>query len=244
MWSILANPYRFLGFSKFAIPAFVLIGTPVFLWALHQGLAVVPPDDAQGGDIMRGIFIHVQSAWLCLGLYTGLAVSSFIWFIWRHELADVAARSIAPVGTAYTLLCLVTGAIWGRPTWGVWWVWDDPRLMSTLILLFQYLGYMALRAAMDTRQKAARAGAILGMVGIILVVIVKYSVEFWSSIHQGASVKITEESGLAWVYMQPLLIGFVGQGLIVGAIVMLIMRAEIDTQRANQMISRRLGTRS
>lgn len=242
MWSRLANPHLFMGFSRHAIPLFYVVGVPVALWALYQGLWIVPKDEMQGGDIMRGMFIHVASAWLCLGLYTGLAVSSFVWFIWRHEVADVAARAIAPVGAVVTALCLLTGAIWGRPTWGEWWLWDDPRLMSTLALLFQYIGYMALRAALDTRQKAARAGAIMGMLGIILVFIVKYSVEFWSSIHQGASVTITEAPAMATVYLVPLLIGFLGQALIIGAIVMTVMRAEIYEQRSAAIMARKLGT--
>ena len=168
MWTILANPHRFMGFSKTAIPIAIGLGVLLAGWSLYQGLWVVPPVPDQGGDVARIMFVHVPSAWLSMGLYAGLAGASFVWFIWRHELADVAARAIAPIGAGYTVLCFSTGAIWGEPTWGPAWrnvILYDSRLMSVLVLLFLFLGYMALRAALDTRQKAARAGAILAMVG-------------------------------------------------------------------------------
>ncbi len=241
MWSILANPHRFMAFSKLAVPVAAIIGLGLFGYSLWQGLYVVPTDEVQGGDIFRAMFIHVPSAWLCMGLYVGLAVSSFVWFIWRHELADVAARAIAPIGAGYTGLCLATGAIWGKPTWGTWWLWDDARMMSVLVLLFLFLGYMALRSAMETRQKAARAGAILAMVGIINVPIIRFSVDMWSSIHQGPSVIRADGPAMAWVYLQPLLIGFAGQLLFVSALVLILMRAEIYNQQADAVMARRLG---
>lgn len=241
MWSILANPHRFMAFSKPAIPAVFALGLILFGYNLWQGLFVVPTDEVQGGDIFRAMFIHVPSAWLCMGLYVGLAVSSFVWFIWRHELADIAARAIAPLGAGYTALCLATGAIWGKPTWGTWWLWDDARMMSVLVLFFLFLGYMALRAAMETRQKAARAGAILAMVGIINVPVIRFSVEIWSSIHQGPSVIRAEGPAMAAVYLQPLLLGFLGQLLLVSALVLLLMRAEIYNQQADAALARRLS---
>lgn len=241
MWSILANPHRFMAFSKLAIPMAFAVGLILFGYSLWQGLFVVPTDEVQGGDIFRAMFVHVPSAWLCMGLYTGLAISSFVWFIWRHELADVAARAIAPIGAAYTALCLATGAIWGKPTWGTWWLWDDARMMSVLVLFFLFLGYMALRAALDTRQKAARAGAILAMVGLINVPLIRFSVDIWSSIHQGPSVIRADGPAMAWVYLQPLLIGFAGQFLLVSALVLIVMRAEIYAQQADAALARRLS---
>ena len=241
MWSILANPHRFMGFSRLAVPICYLFGLVLFGYSLWQGLFVVPTDEVQGGDIFRAMFIHVPSAWLCMGLYLGLAVASFIWFIWRHELADVAARAIAPIGAGYTALCLATGAIWGKPTWGTWWLWDDARMMSVLVLFFLFLGYMALRAALETRQKAARAGAILAMIGAVNVPLIKFSVDIWSSIHQGPSVLRADGPAMAWVYLQPLLIGFLGQGLLVAALVMTLMRAEVFGQRADALLARRLA---
>ena len=111
-----------MGFSRYGVPVCYAIGTALFGWAMYPALWVVPPDAYQGGDIIRAMFIHVPSAWLCMGLYLGLAISSFVWFIWRHELADIAARAIAPIGAGYTALCLATGSIWGKPTWGTWWL--------------------------------------------------------------------------------------------------------------------------
>lgn len=241
MWSILANPYRFMRFSKPAIPVLVVVGAALFAYSLWQGLFVVPTDEVQGGHIFRALFIHVPSAWLCMGLYVGLAAASFVWFIWRHELADIAARAIAPVGAAYTALCLATGSVWGKPTWGTWWLWDDPRMMSVLVLFFLFIGYLALRAALDTRQKAARAGAILAMVGLVNIPIIRVSVDLWASIHQGPSVIRAEGPAMAWIYLQPLLIGFLGQGLIVGAIIMMLMRAEVFGQQADALMARRLA---
>ncbi len=241
MWSILANPHRFMAFSRYAVPVCYAIGTALFGWAMYQALWVVPSDAYQGGDIIRAMFIHVPSAWLCMGLYLGLAGSSFVWFIWRHELADIAARAIAPIGAGYTALCLATGSIWGKPTWGTWWLWDDARMMSVLVLFFLFLGYMALRAAMETRQKAARAGAILAMVGAVNVPLIKFSVDIWSSLHQGPSVIRAEGPAMAAVYLNPLLISFLGQGLIVAAMVFTLMRAEVFGQQADALMARRLS---
>lgn len=243
MWSILANPHRFMAFSKVAIPVCYLIGTAMFGWSLYQGLFVVPADAKQGGDIMRALFIHVPSAWLCMGLYVGLAATSFVWFIWRHELADIAARALAPIGAGYTALCLATGSIWGKPTWGTWWLWDDARMMSVLVLFFLFMGYIVLRMALDTRQKAARAGAILAMVGVINVPLIKFSVDIWYSIHQDASVIRMDGPQMAAVYLTPLLIGFLGQALIVTAMIFTLMRAEVFTQQADGLIARRLWSK-
>lgn len=254
MWSILANPHRFLGFSKPAIPVLLTLGTALTAWSLYQGLWIVPVDEYQGGDIFRAMFVHVPSAWLCMGLYVGLAIASFVWFIWRHELADVAARAIAPIGAGYTALCFVTGAIWGEPTWGKAWrgmILYDSRLMSVLVLLFLFMGYMALRAALETRQKGARAGAILAMVGIINIPIIKFSVDLWkeSTIHQPSSViRVAaetaaegEKTGMALVYLQPLLVGFAGQFLFATALIFMLMRAEIFNQQAGRLMAKRLS---
>ena len=241
MWSILANPHRFMQASRIAIPICYAIGVALFAWSLYQALWVVPPAPDQGGDIMRGMFIHVPSAWLCMSLYLGLALASFVWFIWRHELADVAARAIAPIGAGYTALCLITGAVWGKPTWGAWWLWDDPRIMSVLVLFFLFVGYIALRAALETRQKAARAGAILAMVGAVNVPIIKFSVDIWNSMHQGPSVIRADGPAMDAVYLVPLLVGALGQALIVAAMVFTLMRAEVFNQQADGLLARRLA---
>ena len=241
MLSYLANPLRFMRFSRLAVP---------ICFAL--GIVMVPPDERQGGDLMRAMFTHVPSAWLCMGLYAALAGASFVWYIWRHELADVAARAIAPIGAGYTALCFTTGSIWGQKGWGAGWhnlILGDSRLMSVLVLFFLFLGYMALRAALETRQKAARAAAILAMVGIVNVPIIKVSVDMWqtTTIHQPSSVisigspePREEGSGMSPIYLQQLLWGFGGHTLLAAAMVMMLMRSEVYTQQGDRLLARKL----
>ena len=238
MFSWFANPHRFLMLSSWLAPLCYAAAALLIAWGLWQGLWMVPKDDYQGGDIMRVMFVHVPAAWLAMASYLGMAVMSFVWFIWRHEVADIAAKAIAPLGATWTALCLVTGAIWGKPTWGTWWQWDDARMMSVLFMFFLFLGYMALRAAMDTRQKAARAGAILAMVGALNVPLIKFSVDLFTSLHQDASVITPEGPKMAAVYLWPLLISSLGHSLLFAALVMTLMRAEIWTRRAAQIRAR------
>lgn len=252
MLSYLANPLRFMRFSRLAVPICFALGIVMVGWSLYNGLLVVPPDERQGGDLMRAMFTHVPSAWLCMGLYAALAGASFVWYIWRHELADVAARAIAPIGAGYTALCFITGSIWGQKGWGAGWhnlILGDSRLMSVLVLFFLFLGYMALRAALETRQKAARAAAILAMVGIVNVPIIKVSVDMWqtTTIHQPSSVisigspqPREEGSGMNPVYLQQLLWGFGGHTLLAAAMIMMLMRSEVYTQQGDRLLARKL----
>lgn len=237
MWSYFANPHKFLRLSDWLAPLFYGAGMLCILWSLWQGLWIVPKDEYQGGDIMRVMFIHVPAAWLSMASYSALAIASFVWFIWRHELADIAAKAIAPLGAVWTALCLATGSIWGKPTWGTWWQWDDARMMSVLFLLFLFLGYMALRASMDSRQKAARAGAILAMVGAINVPLIKFSVDLFTSLHQPASVITAEGPKMAAVYLTPLLVSGLGHALLFGGLVMTHMRTEIRQRRIARLTS-------
>jgi heme exporter protein C len=264
MLSYLANPLRFMRFSRLAAPICFALGAVMIGWSLYNGLLIVPPDEKQGGDLMRAMFTHVPSAWLCMGLYAALAGASFVWYIWRHELADVAARAIAPIGAGYTALCFITGSIWGQKGWGAGWhnlILGDSRLMSVLVLFFLFLGYIALRAALETRQKAARAAAILAMVGIINVPIIKVSVDMWqtTTIHQPSSVlrignpdppaEITEDQdadqeeeaeGMNPVYLQQLLWGFGGHSLLAAAMIMMLMRSEVYSQQAERHLALKL----
>ncbi|MFN4025688.1 MAG: heme ABC transporter permease CcmC [Hyphomonas sp.] len=240
MWSYFANPHKFLRLSDWLAPLFYGAGMLCILWGLWQGLWIVPKDEYQGGDIMRVMFIHVPAAWLAMASYSALAVASFVWFIWRHELADIAAKAIAPLGAVWTALCLATGAIWGKPTWGTWWQWDDARMMSVLFLFFLFLSYMALRAAMDSRQKAARAGAILAMVGAINVPLIKFSVDLFTSLHQPASVITADGPKMAAVYLTPLLVSGLGHALLFGGLVMTHMRTEIRQRRIARLTARAL----
>ncbi|MBY9065885.1 heme ABC transporter permease CcmC [Hyphomonas sp. WL0036] len=240
MWSYFANPHKFLGLSNWLAPVFYIAGALCIGWGLWQALWIIPKDDYQGGDIMRVMFVHVPAAWLAMASYSALAIASFVWFIWRHELADIAAKSIAPLGAVWTALCLATGAIWGKPTWGTWWQWDDARMMSVLFLFFLFLGYMALRAAMDSRQKAARAGAILAMVGAINVPLIKFSVDLFTSLHQPASVITADGPAMPAVYLTPLLISGLGHSLLFGGLVMTHMRTEIRERRIARLTAKAL----
>lgn len=242
MLSYFANPARFMRLSNWLAPVFYAASAILIAYGVWQGLWAVPKDEVQGGDIMRVMFIHVPGAYISMAAYGAMAVSAFIWYVWRHELADVAAKSIAPLGAGWTIICLSTGSIWGKPTFNTWWQWGDARMMSVLFLLFLYLGYMALRAAMDTRQKAARASAILAMVGILNLPLIKFSVDIFSStLHQGASVITMEGPKMSAVYLWPLGLSALGHTFLFGAMVMTLMRAEIRTRRAGALRAQHLA---
>ena len=200
-------------------------------------LAFQAPPDYQQGETVRIMYIHVPFAWLGLFGYSMMAASSIGILVWRHPLADVAHKAAAPVGATFTALCLITGALWGRPMWGTYWVWDA-RLTSMLVLLLLYLGLMALRAAIDDPNRAGRAAAVLTLVGFINVPIVKFSVDWWNTLHQPASVfrmgGSTIDSSLLW----PLLICAVGFTLVFIALHMLGMRTEILRRRVQALEAR------
>jgi heme exporter protein C len=186
MLSYFSNPERFDRLARALIPwtgglAAVLIAAGI-IWIFG-----FLPQDYQQDWTIRILYIHVPSAVIGMGLYAGLAIASFVYFVWRHALADAAAEVMAPIGAVYTALMLASGSIWGRPTWGTWWEWDG-RMTSALVLLLLYLGYMALRAAIEDPRQGARAASILGMAGAINLPIIKWSVEWWSGVHQGASI--------------------------------------------------------
>jgi heme exporter protein C len=166
---------------------------------------VLAPADYQQGESYRIIYIHVPSAWMSMFVYSVLAGASAVSLIWRMKLAEAVARASAPVGAAYTFLALVTGSLWGKPMWGAWWVWDA-RLTSELILLFLYLGYMALVAAIDDRRTASRAGAVLAIVGVINLPIIHFSVEWWNTLHQGPTVTKFDQPSIALSMLIPLLL--------------------------------------
>ena len=230
MISYLANPHRFMKVSAWAAPIFYALAGLMIGYSVWQALYVVPPETVQG-DSARILFIHVPSASIAMASYVGMAAASFVWFVWRHELADIAAKCMAPVGALYTAICLATGSIWGKPTWGTWWEWDDARMVSMLVQLFLFFGYMALRAAMPSRQQAARAGAILAMVGIINVPLIRFSVEWFTSLHQDPSRIGSSDSAMSAIYAQPLIIGMLGHMLLLGALVFTAMRTEILTRQ-------------
>ena len=200
----LGSPKWFYGISGKLLPwlsiaAILLIGT-----GLVWGLAFAPPDYQQGNSF-RIIYIHVPAAMLAQSCYVMLAVCGIVGLVWKMKLADVALQCAAPIGAWMTAVALVTGAIWGKPTWGSWWVWDA-RLTSMLILLFLYFGLIALGNAISNRDSAAKACAVLAIVGVINIPIIKYSVEWWNTLHQGASVSLTKAPSMATTMLTGMLV--------------------------------------
>jgi heme exporter protein C len=207
--------------------------TPWFAWpaalllaaGLYGGLVLAPPDYQQG-DGFRIIYVHAPSAWLSLMIYSTMAISAGIGLIWRMKVAHAVAASCAGVGAWFTLVSLVTGMLWGKPMWGAYWVWD-PRLTAQLILLFLYLGYMGLRQAFDDPQRADRASAVLAVVGVVNVPIIRYSVEWWNSIHQAPSVMKMERPSMPVDMLVPLLIMLLAFTLCFVAILLVRLRGEV-----------------
>jgi len=182
----LANPTNFLRLSGMVMPWLTGLTAILFATGLYLAFFVAPPDYQQG-ETVKIMFIHVPSAWLAMACYTVIAMSAVGSLVWRHPLADVSAKAAAPIGAAFTALALITGSLWGKPMWGTWWVWDA-RLTSVLVLFFLYLGLIALWHAIEEPSKAGRAAAILALVGFVNVPIIKFSVDWWNTLHQPASV--------------------------------------------------------
>src|SRR3712207_324651 len=213
MWQ-LANPARFMAYTGRLMPW--LIGAAVLsvLAGLYMAWFVAPPDYQQG-ETVRIMFLHVPAAWLALFFYTIMATSALGTLVWRHPLADVSQKAAAPIGAAFTLICLVTGALWGKPMWGTYWVWDA-RLTSVLVLFLMYCGILALWRAIDDPSRAARAVSILTLVGCVNLPIIKFSVDWWNTLHQPASVMRLGGSTIHWSMLSPLLVmalGFTCLGL-------------------------------
>jgi heme exporter protein C len=238
MIAFLTNPDRFMAFSRWAAP---LLGA-VALVALGAGLVLdfaAPPDYQQGYSV-HIMFIHVPASIMCEFVYVCLGIASFLSLVFRHALADAAARSAAPLGAALTFLALVTGSLWGKPTWGTWWVWD-PRLTSVLVLFLFYVGYLALQAAIEDEAKAARACAILALVGLINVPIVHFSVYWWNSLHQGSSIFRAGGPAMPPVYLWPLMIMLLAYLTGFGALWLVRIRSEVWRRRALVLAVRAAG---
>jgi len=193
--------YRFAGYLAPWLGGLCLL---CLLSGLYLGLVVAPADYEQG-DSYRIIFIHVPSAWMSMFVYVVMATSSAIFLIWRLKIADIVAVASAPIGAAFTAIALLTGSFWGKPMWGTWWIWDA-RLTSELILLFLYLGYMALREAMDSQQSASKAAAILAVVGVVNIPIIHFSVEWWNTLHQPATITKFDKPSMHISMLRPLLL--------------------------------------
>jgi heme exporter protein C len=224
-----ANPTRFMRIAEKALP-WITIAAIFFISAgLYQGL-VISPADYQQGETVRIMYVHVPSAWMAMFCYTLLAVASGSFLIWKHPLADIAAQAAAPIGAGFTAMALITGALWGQPMWGTWWVWDA-RLTSVLILFFLYLGYMALVNAFDEPERGARAGAILALVGVVNVPIIKFSVDWWNTLHQPASLTRLDAPAIDPAMLVPLLMMAVGFKLYFLTVLIIRMRVLLMARR-------------
>ena len=229
MIAAFANPARFMAMSRWLAP--LLGAIAAVLLAVGVWLAFLAPDDYQQGATVRIMFVHVPAAWMASFVYACIGGASFFGLVFRHSLADAAAKAAAPLGAGFTALALATGSLWGRPMWGTWWVWDA-RLTSVVVLLLLYLGYMAVHAAIDDEQKAARAASILALIGLVNLPIIFYSVEWWNSLHQGESVV---SGKLAPVYLAPLLIMGLAYMVLFGALWLVRIRTEVWRRRAGAL---------
>jgi len=229
----LANPTRFMSLSAALLPWVGGLAVILIVWGLYLAFFSAPPDYQQGHTV-KIMFIHVPSAWLAMGIYLLVAVSSFGLIVFRHPLADVSAKAAVPLGAAFTFLALVTGALWGRPMWGAYWVWDA-RLTSVLILFFLYLGLMALRSSLDDEALAGKLTAILALVGVVLLPITKFSVDWWNTLHQPASVLRLGGPAIHPTILTPLLVMALAFLLLFVTLHLAAMRNEILRRRVRAM---------
>jgi heme exporter protein C len=229
----LANPSRFMTLADRALPWVVAATSLAF--AIGLGQAYFAPDDYQQGATVKIMFIHVPAAWLGLFVWLLMSAAALGTLVWRHPLADVAAKAAAPIGAAFTLMCLITGALWGRPTWGTYWVWDA-RLTSVLVLFLMYLGVIALWRAIDDQSRAARVTAVLTLIGAINIPIIKFSVDWWNTLHQPASVFRLGGSTIHPSILEPLITMLVAFTLLALALHLAAMRNEILRRRLQTML--------
>jgi heme exporter protein C len=228
----LANPTRFLALTARVLPW--LAGATVILLAIGLYQSALAPDDYQQGATVKIMFIHVPNAWLSMFVWGVMSIASLGTLVWRHPLADVAAKAAAPIGAAFTFLALLTGSLWGRPMWGTYWEWDA-RLTSVLILFLMYLGLMALWRAVDDPSRAARAAAVLTLVGAINLPIIKFSVDWWNTLHQPASVMRMGGSTLDKSFLTPLLLMAIAFTLLFVTLHIAAMRNEILRRRVRSL---------
>jgi heme exporter protein C len=235
-----ANPARFLRIARWLTPLLLVTGLALAGGALLWGLTRTPPDRLMG-ETVRILYIHVPAAWLGMAGWTTIAVASLVELVWRHPLAAIAARAAAVPGAVFTAICLVTGSIWARPTWGAWWVWDG-RLTSFLVLLFLYFGYIALAGAAQRDAVGSGGGtritAIFGLVGAINIPIINRSVVWWNSLHQPPSITMGESS-IDTAFLVPLLVAAAGFSCLFGGVVLARMRALLAEIQAEARLRRR-----
>ena len=228
-----ANPNRFSRLAAAMLP-WVATGTVIlFVVGLYFAL-FASPADYQQGESVRIMYVHVPAAWVALACYTFIAVMSGVSLIWKHPLADIAARSAAPLGAGFTVIVLATGSLWGKPTWGTWWVWDA-RLTSVLVLLFLYLVHISLTHAFDNPARGAKAAAILALVGFVNIPIIKFSVDWWNTLHQPASLTRLDGPAIDPSMLTPLLLMGVAFSLYFVTMLLVRMRADLAARKARAL---------
>jgi heme exporter protein C len=228
-----ANPARFSRIAARVLPWSTAATLALFAVGIYFAL-FASPADYQQGETVRIMYVHVPSAWIAMGCYTFIAVMSAVALIWKHPLADIAARAAAPLGAGFTLIVLITGSLWGKPTWGTWWVWDA-RLTSVLVLFFLYLGHIALTNAFDNPQRGARAAAVLALVGFVNIPIIKFSVDWWNTLHQPASISRLDAPAIDPAMLTPLLIMALAFTAYFITMLLVRMRADLNAARARAL---------
>jgi heme exporter protein C len=229
----LANPTRFLALVERVLPWLAGLTAAAFAFGLYKAFFVAP-EDYQQGDTVRIMFIHVPAAWLAMFTWMMMTVSALGTLVWRHPLADVAQKAAAPLGAAFTFVCLVTGALWGRPMWGTYWVWDA-RLTSVLVLFIMYLGLIALWRTVDDPGRAGRAAAILTLVGAVNIPIIRFSVDWWNTLHQPASVVRLDGPAIHPSILLPLMVMALAFTLLFTALHLAAMRNEVLRRRVRSL---------
>ncbi|MDP2562633.1 heme ABC transporter permease [Psychrobium sp. 1_MG-2023] len=233
MWKWLhpyAKPERSYQLASTLLPWFSVLSITTLLIGIIWALGFAPVDYQQG-ESYRIIYVHVPAATLSMSVYMAMATAALVSMVWQLKLADAAAAAMAPIGAVLTTIALITGAAWGKPMWGTWWVWDA-RLTSELILLFLYLGIIALHNAFDDKVLAGRAAGILTLVGVVNIPIIKYSVEWWNTLHQGATISKLDKPSMSTDMLLPLLVNILGFVLMIGAITLIRFRNEVIARNA------------
>ncbi len=228
----LGSPRYFYELSSYWILPLTSLCTLLIIIGVIGGLAVAP-SDYQQGDVFRIIYVHVPAAILSQSAYMLIAVAGFIALVWRMKMAAMVARAAMLLGASFALLTLVTGAIWGKPTWGTWWLWGDARLMSSLLLLFLYMGIIALRESFSDEQAGIRASSFLAIIGLVNIPVIKYSVLWWNSLHQPATLKLTEKPAMQMEMLWPLLLMIVAFYCFFALMLILRVRNEILQNESN-----------
>ena len=238
MFQKYANPTRFLKLANAILPWVTGLTVILIATGLYFAFAASPPDYQQGQTV-RIMYVHVPSAWMSMFAYAFIVLASAVGLIWKHPVAHVSALAAAPIGACFTLICLTTGSLWGKPMWGTWWVWDA-RLTSVLVLFFLYLGFIALANAFDDAARGEKASAILALIGGVNLPIIKFSVDWWNTLHQPASVTKLGMPAVHSSMLIPLLLMAVGFTTLFFTLVIIRSRAELASRRVNALRAARI----